>query len=152
MYAMVATGGATAMKGRWIANLAAMIEGMALVSCQAGLGLSPAQPAPGLAPFIAEFKRIDAANTGRITMDQAVEYYRQKFIELDRNGDRFLDVSELDAAIPIMDATSGKELLLKLDRNSDGKLSQAEFTVIANWLFQLAKSPNELTLSAVQKG
>jgi len=140
------------MKGRRTANLAAITQCLVLVSCQAGLGVSSAQPAPGMAPYVAEFKRIDAANTGRITMDQAVEYYRRKFIELDRNGDQFLDVAELDAAIPIMDATSGKELLLRLDRNSDGKLSVAEFTVIANWLFQLAKSPNELTLSAVQKG
>ena len=85
-------------------------------------------------------------------MDQAVEYYRNRFRELDRNGDRFLDVSELDAAIPIMDATSGKELVLKLDRNSDGKLSEEEFVVIANWLFQLAKSPTQLRLSDVEKG
>ena len=85
-------------------------------------------------------------------MEQAVEYYRNKFRELDRNGDRVLDVDELEVAMPLMDATSAKELVLKLDRNSDGKLSEAEFTVIANWLFQLAKSPTQLTLSDVEKG
>ena len=47
-----------------------------LVSCQAGLGGPSPQPAPGRQPFIAEFKRIDTAGKGRITMDQAVEYYR----------------------------------------------------------------------------
>jgi hypothetical protein len=39
-----------------------------------------------------------------------------------------------------------------LDRNSDGKLSVSEFTVIANWLFQLAKSPTQLTMADVEKG
>jgi Ca2+-binding EF-hand superfamily protein len=85
-------------------------------------------------------------------MDQAVEYYRNRFRELDRNGDRFLDVTELEAAMPMMDAVSAKELVQKLDRNSDGKLSEDEFIVIANWLFQLAKSPTQLTLSDVEKG
>ena len=83
-------------------------------------------------------------------MDQAVDYYRNRFRELDQNGDKFLEASELDAAIPIMDATSGKELVLKLDRNSDGKLSEDEFGVIANWLFQLAKSPAQLRFSDVE--
>jgi hypothetical protein len=134
------------------AKAVAVAQCLVLASCQAGLGGAPAQPAAGRVPFIAEFKKIDAANTGRITMDQAIEYYRRKFAELDRNGDRVLDLGELEAAMPIMDATSAKELVLKLDRNSDGKLSEAEFTVIANWLFQLAKSQTLLTLSDVEKG
>ena len=85
-------------------------------------------------------------------MDEALEYYRSRFRQLDRNGDRFLEASELEAAMPMMDATSAKELVQKLDRNSDGKLSEEEFMVIANWLFQLAKSPKQLTLSDVEKG
>ena len=132
--------------------MAIVAQCLLLVSCQAGLGGSSAQPAPGRLPFIAEFKRIDAAGKGRVTMDQAVDYYRNRFRELDRNGDRLLDVSELEAAVPIMDATTAKDLVLKLDRNSDGKLSVEEFIVIANWLFQLAKSPTQLTLSDVEKG
>ena len=102
--------------------------------------------------LIAEFKKIDASSSGRITMEQALEYYRRKFAELDRNGDGFLDANELEAALPLMNAKSGKELLISLDRNSDGKLSVSEFTVIANWLFQLAKSPTQLTLSDVENG
>jgi hypothetical protein len=133
-------------------SMAIVAQCLLLVSCQAGLGGSSAQPAPGSQPFIAEFKRIDTAGKGRITMDQAVEYYRNRFRELDRNGDRFLDVGELEAAMPIMDATTAKDLVLKLDRNSDGKLSVEEFVVIANWLFQLAKSPTQLTLGDVEKG
>jgi len=85
-------------------------------------------------------------------MEQALEYYRHWFAELDRNGDGFLDASELEAALPLMYAKTGKELLTSLDRNSDGKLSVSEFTVIANWLFQLAKSQTQLTISDVEKG
>ena len=122
-----------------------------MASCQAGL-VGSAPPAPGRVPYITEFKKIDATSSGRITMEQALEYYRRKFAELDRNGDGFLDANELDAALPLMNAKSGKEVLVSLDRNSDGKLSVSEFTVIANWLFQLAKSPTQLTLGDVEKG
>jgi EF hand domain-containing protein len=134
------------------ATVLAIAQCLIIASCQTGLGGSSSQPAPGRQPFIAEFKRIDTAGKGKVTMDEAMEYYRNRFRELDRNGDRFLDVSELEAAMPIMDATSAKELVQKLDRNSDGKLTVEEFSVIANWLFQLAKSPTQLTLSDVEKG
>jgi hypothetical protein len=134
-----------------IANAIAITQCLLMASCQAGLSIS-AEPAPGRVPFVIEFKKIDATSSGRITMEQALEYYRKRFVELDRNGDGFLDASELDAALPLMYAKSGKELLTSLDRNSDGKLSVSEFTVIANWLFQLAKSPTQLTMADVEKG
>jgi hypothetical protein len=118
----------------------------------ANRALAAPEPSAGRKPFVAEFKRIDTAGKGRITMDEALEYYRSRFRQLDRNGDRFLEASELEAAMPMMDATSAKELVQKLDRNSDGKLSEEEFMVIANWLFQLAKSPKQLMLSDVEKG
>jgi Ca2+-binding EF-hand superfamily protein len=133
-----------------IANAMAVTQCLLMASCQSGLSIS-AEPAPGRVPFVTEFKRIDATNSGRITMEQALEYYRKRFVELDRNGDGFLDASELDAALPLMYAKSGRDLLISLDRNSDGKLSVSEFTVIANWLFQLAKSPTQLTMTDVEK-
>lgn len=133
------------------AKAIAVAQCLLMASCQAGL-IGSAQPAPGRVPYIAEFKKIDASSSGRITMEQALEYYRRKFAELDRNGDGFLDANELEAALPLMNAKSGKELLISLDRNSDGKLSVSEFTVIANWLFQLAKSATQLTLSDVENG
>jgi hypothetical protein len=123
-----------------------------VAGCQGNFGVMASQPAPGRVPFITEFKKIDAAGNGRITMDQAVDYYRRRFAELDKNGDGYLDMSELEAAIPLLTATSSKELMLKLDRNSDGKLSETEFLVIPNWLFQLAKSQTQLTLADVEKG
>ena len=42
--------------------------------------------------------------------------------------------------MPLMNAQSAKELLRKLDRNGDNKVSPSEFLVVVNWLFQLASS------------
>src|SRR5215467_3624617 len=133
-----------------IANAMAVAQCLLMASCQAGLSIS-AEPAPASVPFLTEFQRIAATTSGRITMEQALDYYRKRFVELDRNGDGFLDASELEAALPLMYAKSGRDLLVSLDRNSDGKLSVSEFTVIANWLFQLAKSPTQLTITEVEK-
>jgi hypothetical protein len=120
--------------------------------CQSGLIGKAAEPAsPARLEFVTEFKRIDASGKGHITMEEATAYYNARFTELDKNGDGFLDAQELEPLIPIMNARSGKELLFKLDRNSDNKLSKPEFQVIVNWLFQLARSQNELTLADVEK-
>jgi hypothetical protein len=131
----------------------AIAQAIAVAGCQSGLSLggAPAEPAPGRLPFIAEFKKIDTAGKGRITLDQATSYYSALFVQLDKNGDGLLDANELEAMLPAMDAKSGKELLQRLDRNSDGRLSQSEFQIIVNWLFQLASSPNELALGDVEK-
>ena len=135
-----------------IAKAAAITQCLVLGGCQAGLGGATAQPSPARNAFVSEFKKIDTAGKGRVTIEQAYAYYRGRFIELDKNGDGLLDASELESMLPAMDATSGKELVLKLDRNSDGKISQEEFGVIANWLFQVAHSQNEITLGDVEKG
>jgi Secreted protein acidic and rich in cysteine Ca binding region len=120
--------------------------------CQSGLIGKAAEPAsPARLEFVTEFKRIDASGKGHITMEEATAYYNARFTELDKNGDGFLDAQELEPLIPIMNARSGKELLFKLDRNSDNKLSKPEFQVIVNWLFQLARSQNVLTLADVEK-
>jgi hypothetical protein len=129
---------------------AAMVQCLAVTGCQSGLAVAPKATAPGRVPFVAEFKKIDTAGKGRITLEQATAYYTGLFARLDKNGDGYLDVNELEAMLPAMDAQSGKELLLKLDRNSDGRLSQTEFLIAVNWLFQLATSPNELALGDVE--
>ena len=54
--------------------------------------------------------------------------------------------------LPAMGAKSGKELLLKLDRNGDNKVSRSEFLVITNWLFEFASSPTELALGDLERG
>jgi EF-hand domain pair len=134
-----------------IATAMVIVQCLAGSACQSSLGAGPKTTAPARVPFVAEFKKIDTAGKGRISVEQATAYYAGLFSQLDKNGDGFLDAKELDAMVPAMDAKSGKELVEKLDRNSDGKLSQPEFLIIVNWLFQLASSPNELALGDVDK-
>jgi hypothetical protein len=135
---------------QWVA--ATMALGLAASACQSGLSSTvAAPPSQARLEYVNEFKKIDAAGKGHITLEEATAYYGARFAELDKNHDGFLDAEELEPLIPIMNARSGKELLFKLDRNSDNRLSKAEFLVIANWLFQLARSQNELTLADVEK-
>jgi Ca2+-binding EF-hand superfamily protein len=122
-----------------------------VAACQYGLGGSPAQVSSARLEYLSEFKKIDTAGKGRITMEQATAYYGALFTDLDKNGDGFLDAEELEPLIPVMNARSGKELLFKLDRNSDNKISRSEFLVLSNWLFQLARNPNEMKLADVEK-
>ena len=49
-------------------------------------------------------------------------------------------------------ARNSDELLSKLDRNWDGKVTATEFQVVVNWLFQPSRGGNELTLADVQAG
>ena len=102
--------------------------------------------------YVAQFKKVDTAGTGKITLDQATGYYSQLFTQLDVNRDGFLTAGELQPMLPLMRAKTGEELLSMLDRNGDGKLSQKEFLVIANWLFQRAKSAEEMTLADAETG
>jgi hypothetical protein len=124
---------------------------LAVGGCQTGVAQKAVEPlAPARLEYVNEFKKIDTAGKGHISMEEATAYYKARFTELDKNRDGYLDANELEALIPIMNAKSGRELLLKLDRNSDNRLSRTEFMVIANWLFQLASSPNELALGDVE--
>ena len=136
-----------------LAKSGALALSTMLAACQSSLGPAPASaPSGARLEYVSEFRKIDTRGKGRISIDETTAYYSARFGELDVNGDGFLDAQELQAMIPVMNAQSGKELLFKLDRNSDGKLSRTEFLVIVNWLFQLASSPNELALGDVEKG
>ena len=147
-------------KPRWIPSVErmkfsaamTMVLCLAVAGCQAGAPQMAAEsPSPERFEYIREFKKIDRAGKGRITLEEANAYYSARFTELDKNHDGFLDAKELEPLIPIMNSVSAKELLLRLDRNSDNKLSRAEFLVLANWLFQLASSPNELALGDLER-
>ena len=132
-----------------LATAAAINLCLLAAGCQSGLDVAAPKLSPARLEYVSQFKKIDSAGKGRITMDQAVAYYRTLFTELDKNGDGFLDAGELESMVPLMNAGSGKELVAALDRNSDNKISRSEFVVIANWLFQLARSQNELTLADI---
>ena len=121
--------------------------------CQPGTNANvSAEPSAERLEYIAQFKKIDTPNRGLITLEQATAYYDSLFTELDKNGDGYLDAAELKMLLPVMQAKTGAELLSKLDRNVDGKVSRSEFLVIVNWLFQLASSSDKLTLEDTQKG
>jgi hypothetical protein len=124
---------------------------LALSGCQTDVGKAPDTFSEARLEYLREFKKIDTANKGRITMEEATAYYNARFTELDKNRDGYLDARELEPLIPIMNSKSAGELVQKLDRNSDNRLSRAEFLVLANWLFQLASSPNELALGDVER-
>jgi EF hand domain-containing protein len=132
------------------ASIPAVFSFSKRTGCQGGLGGVAPRPSLARLAYVEEFKKIDAAGVGRVTMEQSVAYYSGLFAQLDKNRDGFLDANEIEAMLPALDAKSGKELISKFDRNSDGKLSQAEFLVISNWLFQLSHSPTQITLKDVQ--
>lgn len=139
------------MTRRGLVIAAAIAQLLVVGACQSGeVEKVITGPSPERLEYVSQFKNIDAAGKGEISMDQAIAHYNSLFTELDRNRDGFLDASELQQMIPIMGAKSGAELLKRLDRNSDNKVSRTEFQVIANWLFQLASSPNRLTLAEAQ--
>ena len=101
---------------------------------------------------IKQFNDIDAKKIGVITLDQAVEFYTARFAELDLNKDKFLDAREIAPMLPIMQASSPEDLVRRLDNNGDGKVSQNEFLILANVLFQRSSSGDgTLTLKDAQK-
>ena len=101
---------------------------------------------------IKQFNEIDTKRTGVITLDQAVEFYTAKFAELDVNHDKFLTALEISPLLPIMQATSPEDLVRRLDNNGDGKVSEKEFLILVNVLFQRSTSADgTLTLKDAQK-
>jgi EF-hand domain pair len=102
--------------------------------------------------FIAQYKKVDAAGKGSITVEEATAHYSTVFTELDKNRDGLLDVKELEPLLPVMGAKSAAELMAKLDRNGDNKLTRKEFLVITTWLFQLADGSTIMTLQQAEKG
>jgi hypothetical protein len=138
---------------RKLAIAAAVAQCLAIVACQSGQGTKIDEPpSADRLEFVSQFKKIDAAGKGLITIEQAAAHYNIVFTGLDKNGDGFLDVAELQPLLPIMGAKTAAELMAKLDRNGDNKLTRKEFLVITSWLFQLASGRTEMTLQEAEKG
>lgn len=108
---------------------------------------------PEAASYIAEFRKIDTAGKGVITLDQATAYYTAKFQQLDGARKGFLVAADIAPMLPLMGAATAEDLLSRLDNNADGKVTLQEFLIIPNWLFQKARSkPDALTLDEVAAG
>jgi EF hand domain-containing protein len=124
-----------------------------VAACQSGQGTTVAEPpSPDRLEFVSQFRKIDTAGKGLITIEQATAHYSVVFKELDKNRDGFLDVNELQPLLPVMGAKSVAELMAKLDRNGDNKLTLKEFLVITTWLFQLAGSSSTMSLQEAETG
>lgn len=135
-------------------RLAFVLIVVALAGCQTAAPQveAPAPPSPERQEFITQFKNIDTANKGMITLEQAKAHYAEVFRRLDTNRDGFLTVAEIQPLMPVMAARSASELVARLDRNGDNKLTLAEFLVINSWLFRLSRDPNSLSLDEVERG
>jgi hypothetical protein len=84
---------------------------------------------------LAAFQMIDTAGKGQLTRAEVDGYFKQRFAELDRNHDGFLDETEAAGAVPVFGMKTGANMVFRLDINGDGKLSQDEFLRLSNYLF-----------------
>jgi Ca2+-binding EF-hand superfamily protein len=109
-------------------------------------------PPPARAGAI--LRQYDENNDNRITNDEAV-LPPKTFARFDKNSDKALDVSELEAldlaqSLLLLEPTRrNQHLLAELDRDRDGKLSAKEFT-ISPALFKEADRNNDQTLDPAE--
>lgn len=126
-----------AFRGQRVAVM--LVAASLMQGCSSAFTTGSAPESPVTEEYVRQFKAVDTAGKGVITLDQALAHYAQKFAELDRNKDGFLDDVEIAPMLPLMQATTGKDLVRALDNTGDGKVSPREFDIVANWLFARAR-------------
>ena len=118
--------------GVWALILAATT---ALVACDGRPLLYQVAPSETDIATLVAFQKIDAAGKGQLTRAEVDDYLKRRFAKLDVNHDKLLDDTELAPFLPFLNMKSASEMIFRLDFSSDGKLSEAEFLRLSNYLF-----------------
>ncbi|QYF86166.1 EF-hand domain-containing protein [Brevundimonas sp. PAMC22021] len=104
-----------------------IIAGLALAGAAAGTTAMAAQNAVGTGPQAQRVARADADRDGRISRTEFVDARVSRLGALDANRDGSVAVEERRAGRQAQRAERASNRFAKLDANSDGMLSRAEF-------------------------
>lgn len=132
-------------------RLLALAGTIALSACDGRPLLYQIAPSETDIATLAAFQRIDAAGKGQLTRAEVDDYFKRRFAELDVDHDRFLEEAELATFVPFLGMKTPSEMMFRLDFSGDGKLSEAEFLRLSNYLFTRDYNKDGLlTLSEVK--
>ncbi len=81
----------------------------------------------GKAGRMGMLKQLDANKDGTVTLDEFLKPKSDRFAELDKNGDGFLDAGELSARMQQKAGQRQRMMMARLDGDGDGKVTKDEF-------------------------
>jgi Ca2+-binding EF-hand superfamily protein len=111
----------------------------------AGSGWAQGREAPG-----AMFERADANGDGALTREEFVNARSDQFGKRDRNGDHFIDSTDLSERVAARPRASQamNAIVNQFDADHDGKLSKEEFVAGGVTIFERADSDKNGALDA----
>jgi len=107
---------------------------LSLAACDGRPLLYQVAPSETDISTLAAFQQIDTANKGQLTRAEIDAYFKQRFAQLDRDHDGFIEEAEAQPLLPILGMKTPSELIFRLDFSGDGKLSESEFLRLTNFL------------------
>jgi len=121
------------MRGFYLAA-AICCAGTCLAACDGRPLLYQLAPSEMDVSTLAVFQKIDEANKGQLTRAEIDAYFKRRFAELDRDHDGFVEEAEVVGLTPVLGLKTPSEFIFRLDFSGDGKLSEAEFLRLTNYL------------------